>query len=184
MDNRIRHFRKQRDMTLAELARKVGTTAQSISRLETGHMTLSTDWLAKLAEAFRVHPTDLLEQPERKSIPFLGVIGADGRAAPGEGRLTIDVAADDPVAVRLGAGLGRYEAGDILIADRLSAENIARGLDRDCLAAPEKGAPLLCRAIASARAGRFTLVPLAAGAPLRDTRLGFLAAIVMRISYY
>ena len=184
MENRIRHFRKQRDMTLAELAARVGTTPQSISRLETGLMTLSTDWLQKFAEAFHVHPTDLLEQPDREALPLLGVIGEDARLASRDtGRFRFDIAASDPVAVRLAADIGRFEAGDILICDRLRPDLFDQAADRDCLAAAPDGPPLLARVVAG-RSRRYTLVPLVPGLPaLSDTALALAAPIIARVTY-
>jgi len=60
MKNRIRNYRQRRGMTLKELADTVATTPQSVSRLETGNMTLSTEWLERFAEALQVHPVELL----------------------------------------------------------------------------------------------------------------------------
>ncbi len=185
MENRIRQFRKQREMTLAVLAAKVGTTPQSISRLENGSMTLSTDWLAKLAEAFHVHPTDLLEQPERETIPFAGYVGGDGvlrEARPA--RFALEAASIDPLAVRLSAEIGKFQAEDVLICDRLQSTAYDQALERDCLAAPEGGAPILCRVISGTASSKYTLVPLAAGIPtIQDTALSLAAPIIMRISY-
>jgi transcriptional regulator with XRE-family HTH domain len=55
----IRFIRKSKGMTLLQLGMKCGTTPQSICRLETGSMTLSVDWMEKIAEAFDVLPEDL-----------------------------------------------------------------------------------------------------------------------------
>jgi len=185
MENRIRHFRKLRDLTLAELAGKIGTTPQSISRLETGHMTLSTEWLKKLADAFHVHPTDLLDPPSRRTMPLLGLVDEDGRLdARAAGRLVFENVAADPVAVRLAAPQGRYDAGDMLIGDRLGADDRALAVDRDCLAAPEGGAVLLCRLIRPQAEYRFILSPLAGGPSLVADTLSLAAPIVMRVSYF
>ena len=54
MSTRIREFRKLRGMTLQYLAQKVGTTAQTIQRLETGNMTVSLDWLRRIADVYGV----------------------------------------------------------------------------------------------------------------------------------
>lgn len=43
MRTRIRHFRKARGLTQTELAEALGTTAATVSRLETADMTVSTD---------------------------------------------------------------------------------------------------------------------------------------------
>ena len=56
----IRDFRKMRDMTLKQLADAIGTTPQSVQRLETGNMTVSLEWLYKIGNALQVEPYKLL----------------------------------------------------------------------------------------------------------------------------
>jgi phage repressor protein C with HTH and peptisase S24 domain len=57
--NRIRHWRGHRRITLAELARRVGTSAQ-MGRLEAGTRRLTQDWMVRIAGALTVMPQDLL----------------------------------------------------------------------------------------------------------------------------
>lgn len=56
----IRDYRKARGMTLAQLAARIGTTPQTISRLETGDMTVSVEWLHKIGAVLEVEPAKLL----------------------------------------------------------------------------------------------------------------------------
>jgi transcriptional regulator with XRE-family HTH domain len=56
---RIRVIRKQRGLTLLELARRCGTTPQTTQRLESANMTLSLDWLELIADALGVEPHQL-----------------------------------------------------------------------------------------------------------------------------
>ena len=53
MINRIRTIRKEKGMTLADLAAACSppTTPQTVGRLETGMRTLSIDWLNRIAGA-------------------------------------------------------------------------------------------------------------------------------------
>jgi transcriptional regulator with XRE-family HTH domain len=59
----IRKLRKERGFTLTDIATKVGTTPQTIQRLETGNMTVSVKWLEKIAKALDVSPSKLLADP-------------------------------------------------------------------------------------------------------------------------
>lgn len=60
MENRIKEFRARSGLTLQQLADRVGTSNQQISRLERGQIRLSTDWLVKLASALGCEPADLI----------------------------------------------------------------------------------------------------------------------------
>jgi transcriptional regulator with XRE-family HTH domain len=57
--NRIRDIRKQKGMTLAEVAAACTppTTAQTIGRLETGMRNLSLVWMNRIASALGVDPS-------------------------------------------------------------------------------------------------------------------------------
>lgn len=63
----IRERRKFLGMTLRDLADAVGTTPQTIQRLETGNMTLSLEWLDKIAGALDTHPAKLLAPVENSA---------------------------------------------------------------------------------------------------------------------
>jgi transcriptional regulator with XRE-family HTH domain len=194
MKNRIRQYRQRRGMTLKNLADAIGTTPQSVSRLETGNMTLSTDWLVRFASALRVHPTDLLEGSGSRDIELVGQIGGDGQArALREDTLTIDVPAENPVAARLELAHGPYRAGEIVIGNRLEGADMVNAIGHDCLVKTPDGRVLLRRVVAG-QAGEdadvYTLVPLEAngGASRVDIRynqrLVWCARLVMRVAYF
>ena len=63
MINRIRDIRKQKGMTLAEVAAacRPATTAQTIGRLETGMRNLSLVWMNRIAAALGVEPERMLK---------------------------------------------------------------------------------------------------------------------------
>lgn len=60
---RIRISRKDRGLTLKEVAAAIGTTPQTLQRLETDNMTVSIEWLFKIAKALGVPPSELLVDP-------------------------------------------------------------------------------------------------------------------------
>jgi transcriptional regulator with XRE-family HTH domain len=57
----LRAWRKFRHLTLEEVAEAVGTTKAVIQQLETGRMTLSQKWLAKIAPVLGTTPGFLLD---------------------------------------------------------------------------------------------------------------------------
>lgn len=59
--NRIRELRLARKMTLEELAALVDTSFQQISRLERSSRKLTQDWMERLAKAFGVRPSEVME---------------------------------------------------------------------------------------------------------------------------
>jgi transcriptional regulator with XRE-family HTH domain len=60
---RIRELRKISGLTLKELADSMGTTPQTVQRLETDSMTVSMEWIFRFAQALRVQPSELLSDP-------------------------------------------------------------------------------------------------------------------------
>ncbi|NNF79743.1 MAG: helix-turn-helix transcriptional regulator [Rhizobiales bacterium] len=165
MKTRIREFRKERRWTLQDLAKQVGTTAQTVQRLETENMTVSTDWLERFGEAFNIDPVQLLISPDRSNPPILGDIGPDGRLEPapsGSAKpLSIDPGAlvRDAVCVRLGCDCGNFTEGTLLVCERQSGRNIQNAVGIDALAAFSDGDIVFGRVI-TGEAGRFTIVPL------------------------
>jgi len=185
MKNRIRHYRRQRHMTLKALAESVGTTPQTVSRLETEVMTLSADWLERLGSALGVHASELLDAPEKPEIPMLGLLGVDGALTrPTEGeKVILDVRAERPVAVRLTQSYGPYRAGEILVASRLEGSDMVEALGRDCLCGLPNGNVLLRRVIRGA-GERPTLVSLTSdGEIYYNQELSWLGRLVLRLEY-
>ncbi len=81
MKTRIRHFRKLKGLTQSGLAVRLGTTAATVSRLETADMTVSTDWLERIAAALGVTPGDLIDVALPNRLVALGELGAGGTVA-------------------------------------------------------------------------------------------------------
>ncbi len=165
MKTRIREFRKERRWTLQDLARHVGTTAQTVQRLETENMTVSTDWLERFGEAFNIDPVQLLVSPDRANPIILGDIGPDGRLEPtpsGNAKtLGVDPGAlvRDAVCVRLGCDCGDHREGTILVCERQTGRNIQNAVGIDAVVGFTDGDIVFGRVI-TGEAGRFTVVPL------------------------
>ncbi len=187
METRIRHFRKLRGWTLQDLAERIGTTAQTIQRLETSNMTVSTDWLERIGEALGVPPINLLSGTERNEIALLGALGRDGilrgRSETDENEIDLDVPAERPVAVRLADPVGPYPAGTLLIGNKLEGAATLGALGKDALIKIRSG-PVVLRRVVRGDGDTFTLVPLDPGGDIRyDEAVDWVARLVMRVDY-
>lgn len=188
MQTRIREFRKLRGMTLKELADKIKTTPQTVQRLETANMTVSTDWLEKIARALLVEPADLIGNRSSREIRLIGRVGEHGRISrvvdSQASVIHLEVPADNPVAARLDTTVGYFEAGTVLIANRLRDEDIDNAHGVDCLVAVVDG-PILLRRMIKGRNGGWTLVPHDSGAEIQyDQTIAWAARIIMSIRYF
>jgi len=186
VQTRIRHFRKTKGKTLRELADLIGTTPQTVQRLETAHMTVSTDWLERIATALEVRVVDLLDDAGRPRIPVLGLTARGDRVVPGElsEEIGIDVPADDPVALRVSVRTGPYEAGSLLIGNRYREGNLANAVGRDGIVALADGTYLLRRVAAGSVDGGFLLVSLNSGGETTHVQgVEWIAPIVMSVRY-
>jgi transcriptional regulator with XRE-family HTH domain len=188
MLTRIRDLRKRRGLTLKELADRIGTTPQTVQRLETANMTVSTDWLERISDALGVRPVDLLEDREDRAIPLLGSVARYGRIVSdrlGTQSFELDLPAASAVAASMSVAIGPYSAGSVVIGDRQYASNMANAVGRDCLVGLEDGSNLLRRLVAGFDPETFTLVPLNQGDDvIYDARLVWAAPIVMVITYF
>ncbi len=188
METRIRHFRKLRGWTLQDLAERIGTTAQTVQRLETSNMTVSTDWLERIGEALGVPPISLLAGTERREIALLGALGRDGILHDAGGSaeqptIEVDIPAERPVAVRLTDPVGPYPAGAVLIGNRLDGAAMLGALGKDALVQIQSG-PIVLRRVVRGEGDTFTLVPLEPGGDIRyDEAVDWIARLVMRIDY-
>lgn len=189
MQTRIRKLRKTRGWTLQQLADQIGTTPQTVQRLETANMTVSMDWLEKFANAFNVSPVDLIDEASPKDIECIGNIGNDGAldsslagfAEPAF--LSLDIPAQNPIAVRVTHPVGPFLSGTVLVADKLARTQWQNAIGWDCLVAVENG-PTYLRRLIGGLDDTFTLVPLTTGMTiLYNQKLKWVARIVMRIDY-
>src|ERR1700712_2524066 len=60
MQNRIGLLRRERGMSLTDLAKAAGTTKAQVQKLERGERRLSLDWMDRIARALNVKVSDLL----------------------------------------------------------------------------------------------------------------------------
>ena len=148
MTTRIREFRKLRGMTLNYLAQRVGTTAQTIQRLETGNMTVSLDWLHKIAEVFGLPAAALLVTDKTESVAVLGDLDGTGElraphSATHPKTLSTVVAWPNPIAVRCAAVNGSFEADTVLIANKMEFDADVLLESRSCLVGFRQGRVVL-----------------------------------------
>lgn len=144
MINRIRDIRREKGLTLADVANACTppTTAQTIGRLETGMRNLSLSWMERIAAALEVNPETLVRgdhgaQPQ--IIARLGNSGVEALATPHDAILPTELESGAPlVCLAIEASQGEYRAGDQLWLRQLPPEEAHRMINRDVLA-PRKG---------------------------------------------
>lgn len=73
---RIREVRKARGYTLKALAEAIGTTPQTIQRLETATMNVSMAWLTRIGAEFGLKPYELLPHPDSDATPDRAFLNA------------------------------------------------------------------------------------------------------------
>ena len=116
-------MRRRQQLTLRELATKLGTTPQTVQRLETGRMTVSVEWLHRFADIFEVEPAHLISSSESAEPAFLGHVDASGivqlqRKKNKLPPLLPPIVLNDPVVAKTSAAIGMYAAHTYIIADR------------------------------------------------------------------
>jgi transcriptional regulator with XRE-family HTH domain len=141
--NRIRDIRKQKGMTLAEVAAACDppTTAQTIGRLETGMRNLSLVWMNRIAAALGVDPQLLLKgdaaaQPQ--VVARLTEAGPEALTSPRDAILPVELGGPGALGAPLlclaiEASQGEYRAGDQLWLRQVPPEDAPRLINRDVL---------------------------------------------------
>lgn len=144
MINRIRDIRKEKGMTLAEVAAACSpaTTAQTIGRLETGMRNLSLTWMNRIGAALDVDPEMLVKTADKDQtqiIARLTDLGAEALTAPRDAILPTELASDARlICLSIEAPQGEYRDGDQLWMRQLSPEDAPKIINRDVLA-PRSG---------------------------------------------
>lgn len=144
MINRIRDIRREKGLTLADVAARCTppTTAQTIGRLETGTRNLSLGWMNRIAAALGVDP-ELLLRGEQAAQPQLIArvteAGPEALTSPRDAILPTALDGGEGnggalVALAVEASAGEYRAGDQLWLRQHPPEDFARLLNRDVLA--------------------------------------------------
>ena len=144
MINRIRDIRRQKGMTLAEVAAACdpATTAQTIGRLETGLRNLSLVWMNRIGAALGVDP-ELLVKGEEEAAPQviarLTDQGAEPLVRPRDAILPTQLTdGAQLVCLVIEAPQGEYRSGDQLWMRQLQLDDAANIINRDVLA-PRSG---------------------------------------------
>ena len=144
MINRIRDIRKEKGMTLAEVAAacQPPTTAQTIGRLETGMRNLSLVWMNRIGAALNVDPESLVKAEgavHPQIIARLSDGGAEALAKPRDAILPTELGQrGDLVCLSIEAAQGEYRSGDQLWMRRAAPDEAAMLVNRDILA-PRSG---------------------------------------------
>jgi transcriptional regulator with XRE-family HTH domain len=139
MINRIRDIRKQKGLTLADVAEACDppTTAQTIGRLETGMRNLSLAWMNRIAAALEVEP-EMLVRSEQSAQPQVVARLTDGGAealnAPRDALLPTELESGAPlICLAIETSAGEYRAGDQLWLRQLPADDAPKMINRDVL---------------------------------------------------
>ncbi len=139
MINRIRDIRRQKGLTLAEVAQRCSppTTAQTIGRLETGMRNLSLVWMNRIGDALEVEPELLVKGEEDSTPQLIARLAADG-AEPltkqSDAILPTQLGGNGTlVCLAVEAPQGEYRAGDQLWLRQIAPEEAHRVINRDVL---------------------------------------------------
>ena len=145
MINRIRAIRKEKGMTLADLAEACDppTTPQTVGRIETGMRTLSTKWMDRMAKALGVEPELLVRGDDAEATQVVATLGERGpealvkprdalppTALGGAGNLMV-LAIDYPH--------GEYRPGDQVWLREIDSDDAGRAVNRDVLVPRKNG---------------------------------------------
>ena len=168
MINRIRDIRRQKGMTLADVAMACSppTTAQTIGRLETGMRNLSLVWMNRIGAALGVEP-ELLVKAQSDTSPSivarLTEAGAEALATPMNAVLPSELFGSERLsAMVVEASAGEYRAGDQVWLRSCEPEAFARALNRDVLV-PRPGGRFAFGRMIDQQDGRIALLPPGAG---------------------
>lgn len=168
MINRIRDIRKQKRLTLADVAERCDppTTAQTIGRLETGMRNLSLVWMNRIGAALGVEP-EMLVRGEEKSAPQviarLTEAGAEALTRPREAVLPTELGGDTGLlCLAIETGAGEYRAGDQLWLRQHAPKDAATMINRDVLV-PRSGGRFAFGRLIDRRGTLVGLLPPGAG---------------------
>lgn len=143
--NKLRTIRKERKLTLQEVADAAGTTNQMVGMLERGERKLTLEWMQKLAPVLGVTVAELLDDIAAPRIPVVGYVGAGFQIFPvddhmkGAGLDEVDappgVMAKSAVAVivRGDSMVPVLEEGDVIYYDEQVEGDLDNLLGRLCV---------------------------------------------------
>lgn len=168
MINRIRDIRKEKGLTLADVAERCEppTTAQTIGRLETGMRNLSLVWMNRIAAALEVEPEllvrgDAAVQPQ--IVARLTDAGPEPLSAPRDAILPTELESTAPLlCIHVETSAGEYRAGDQIWLRQLAPEDAPRMINRDVLV-PRKGGRFAFGRLIDRRENMVGVLPPGAG---------------------
>lgn len=168
MINRIRDIRRQKGLTLADVAARCEppTTAQTIGRLETGMRSLSLVWMNRIGAALGVDPQLLVKADEEtpaRMVARLSAQGAEALARPMDAILPVALDGSARLmAMAVDASAGEYRTGDQVWLRQIEPDEFPRAFNRDVLA-PRPGGRFAFGRLIDQRDGRIALLPPGAG---------------------
>lgn len=168
MINRIRAIRKDKGLTLAEVAEACDppTTAQTIGRLETGMRNLSIKWMDRIAAALGVEPETLVRSEQAAHPQIVARLidgGAEALASQRDAILPTDLGGGGALMVlAIETSQGEYRAGDQLWMRQIDPEEAQRAVNRDVLV-PRKGGRYAFGRLIDRQGSRVGLLPPGAG---------------------
>lgn len=180
VQSRIREIRKEKNLTLQDVAERAGTTAQTIGRLETGMRTLSLKWVNRIADALEVEPATLLSLPEQGDIEISCEIGGKGGVAKKNyGTVSLRLLGKQPIALKIKANMGEYRAGDSIICEKHGANKPKNAIGKDCLIELKNGDRTFAKLANGSKPGTYTLIPIGnSGVLLENCHIAFAAPVV------
>lgn len=168
MINRIRTIRRQKGMTLADLAEACvpPTTPQTVGRLETGTRNLSLKWMDRIAAALGVDPETLVRSEANarpQVVATLGRDGAEALTAPRDALMPTEIGGDAiRVVLTIETSAGEYRAGDQLWLRQIPVEETAQAINRDVLV-PRKGGRFAFGRLIDRRGSLVGILPVGIG---------------------
>jgi transcriptional regulator with XRE-family HTH domain len=168
MINRIRDIRREKGMTLAELAGacQPPTTAQTIGRLETGMRNLSIKWMDRIAGALGVDPEMLVRSESTARAQIVALLGGQGPEPLPRQRdalLPNELGGGDiRVVLAVETSAGEYRAGDQLWLRQISPAEAGSAINRDVLV-PRKGGRFAFGRLIDRQGRKVGVLPVGAG---------------------
>ena len=168
MINRIRDIRRQKGLTLADLAAACvpPTTPQTVGRLETGMRNLSLKWMERIAAALEVDPEMLVRSEAAEQPQIVARLAREGAEAPPETSdaiLPTQLGGERPLIVlAIDYPHGEYRPGDQLWLRQIDPADGARAINRDVLV-PRKGGRFAFGRLVDHEPGWLALLPTEPG---------------------
>lgn len=116
IQHRLREIREAAGLSIDELAAKVGTSRQQVSRHERGERRLTIQWMQRYAVALEIAPADLLVTPPMADTPELEPADLSGLGELGQALAAKGLAIYRVVHSRIpDAGIAAARLGDAIV---------------------------------------------------------------------